>query len=156
MPLLGTHSPTTCLGMRQRQGPLVGGGGTWQQRRYSGNSPTWQQQQEMADEVNFAMPVDGEGEDVEQSPTVGVGGPLDATTEDANNLETPDSGGDVNTRSITNPCDDPTAVLENVANPRRQKFLGQHVSLSTSQGLYHCYSHIIMHQAILGAVTDIV
>ncbi len=58
----------------------------------------WQQQQEMAYEVDFAMPVDGEGEDVEQSPTVGVGGPPDAATEDANDLEMPDSRGDVDAR----------------------------------------------------------
>jgi hypothetical protein len=57
----------------------------------------WQRQQVVANEVDFAMPmdVDGEGEDVEQSPTIGVGGPPDAATEDANDLEMPDSGGDV-------------------------------------------------------------
>ena len=48
----------------------------------------------MTDEVDFAMPMDGEGEDVKQSPTVGVGGPPNATMEDANNLEMPDSRGD--------------------------------------------------------------
>jgi hypothetical protein len=35
--------------------------------------------------------------------------------EDANDLETLDSGGDVEARSITNPYDDQTAVLEDVA-----------------------------------------
>jgi hypothetical protein len=52
----------------------------------------------MADEVDFAMPVDREGEDVKKNPTVGVGGPPDATMEDADNLQTPDSGGDVDAR----------------------------------------------------------
>jgi hypothetical protein len=52
----------------------------------------------MNDEVDFAMPMDREGEDVEQSPTVGVGGPPDAVTEDADNLEMPDRGGDVDAR----------------------------------------------------------
>jgi hypothetical protein len=46
----------------------------------------------MANEVDFSMPVDGEGEDVEQSP------PPDAAAEDADDLETPDSGGDVDAR----------------------------------------------------------
>ncbi len=69
----------------------------------------------MANEVDVAMPMDGEGKDVEQIPTIGVGGPPNAATEDADNLETSDSGGDLDARSITNPCDDPTAVLEDVA-----------------------------------------
>jgi hypothetical protein len=112
----------------------------------------------MADEVDFAMPVDREGEDVKQSPTVGVGGPPDAATEDANVLEMSDSGGDMDARSITNCFDDPTAVLEDVAMqvPRQQRCLGQHISLSASQGLYHHYSCMMMHHTIFGAITDIV
>jgi hypothetical protein len=52
----------------------------------------------MANRVDFAMPGDGEGEDVEQSPTVEVGGPPDAATKDADNLKIQDSGGDVDVR----------------------------------------------------------
>jgi hypothetical protein len=40
--------------------------------------------------------------------------------------------------------------------PRREKCLGQHISLSTSQGSCYCYSCMMLHQAILGAVTDVV
>jgi hypothetical protein len=40
--------------------------------------------------------------------------------------------------------------------PRRQKCLGQHVSFSASQGLCYRYSCMMIHQAILGAVTDVV
>ncbi len=60
------------------------------------------------------MPVDGEGEHIEQSPTIRVGGPPVAVMEDASDLEMLDSRGDVEARSITDPCDDPTA-LEDVA-----------------------------------------
>ncbi len=81
----------------------------------SGTDPTWQRQQVVADEVDFAMPLDGEGEDVEQSPSLGVSGPLELATEDTNDLEKPDSRVDVEARSITNPCDDPTALLEDIA-----------------------------------------
>jgi hypothetical protein len=52
----------------------------------------------MAGEVDFTMPVDKEGEDVKQSPTVRVGGPPNAATEDADDMETPDSGGDVDAK----------------------------------------------------------
>jgi hypothetical protein len=44
------------------------------------------------------MPVDWEGEDVEQSPTIRVVGPPNAVTEDSDNLEMPDSGCDVDAR----------------------------------------------------------
>ncbi len=68
----------------------------------------------MANEVDFAILVDGEGEDVGQSPTIGILGPPNAIMEDANNLKTPDRG-DVDARNITNTCDDPTAIMEGIA-----------------------------------------
>ncbi len=40
--------------------------------------------------------------------------------------------------------------------PRQQKCLGQHISLSVSQGLCYRYSCMMIHQAILGAITDVV
>ncbi len=48
------------------------------------------------------------------------------------------------------PCPPPFTI------PRQQKCLGQHISLSVSQGLCYRYSCMMIHKAILGAVTDVV
>jgi hypothetical protein len=93
----------------------------------------------VADEVGFAMPVDGEGEDVEQSTTVGVGGPPHAAMEDANDLETLDSGGDVEARSITDPYDDPTVVLEDIAMQVKEEGAS---SISPEEGIGE---EVVMH-----------
>jgi hypothetical protein len=105
------------------EGPLTMRGGGGGSEEDIGDGPTWQQQREMADMVDFALAADGEGDEDEvirpppggQSPAVGVGGPPNAAMEDAGDLETPESGNNADARRITEPCDDTTAVLEDVA-----------------------------------------